>query len=574
MRGQSSGLLGVCSSFQVTTMKSSFTLLVSFVAGIAFAATPKALVVMLDGLRADVVENGDMPVVRSLMEGTWQPGYGAAWSLAGSTIRDAITESAPNHVSIATGVSAARHGIGSNADLLHGRNTYGGVAGKPCPSWLSHLVRARPGTKALFVFSWYGDLTLSPDYDVPFLYDRDDANAEHLADLYSRPNAPDAAMWYIDKPDHAGHGHGFYPYSAEYLAAVSEVDRMIGRVLDAVAARPTFAEEDWLVLVVADHGGWRRYHGMMSAQAFTIPFVAASRSTSQPHRILGIPTTCDVAPTALAHFGVDVASMGLDGKPVSEMRPSGQVVAETRLKAASPAAHFPFDGPDPAIELRGSAALVPEGGHEGGFLRVSASTDAPGCALLLGTESLAFENGREFAVALWVRTPGPQTGDPVALSNKDWNHGVNPGLALVAARMVDLSKTGGCTEEERRTGAPGFAVNIGRDNRGRQDVGTYDSPPGEWVFYAATCGADGILRFYQGHPDGHLYCISDNATAALPASGMPFLVGQDGTGRYRYPFVGDIDDLAIWTRGLDHGEIRALFESGCGVPRNASSSKR
>ena len=529
---------------------------------------PKALVVMVDGLRADAVANGDMPHVRSLMEGTWQPGYGSKWSLAGSTIRDAMTESAPNHVAIATGLTAARHGIRSNADLLHGRHTYGGVAAKSTPTWLSRLVAARPGTKPLFVFSWYGDLTLSPDYNVPFLYDRDEANAAHLANILSRPDAPDAVMWFIDKPDHAGHGHGVQPYSPDYLAAVADADCWIGRVLDAIASRPTFAGEDWLVLVVADHGGWRRYHGQMNAQAYTIPFIVASRAYSGACQIAGLPRTCDAAPTALAHFGVDVAPMGLDGKgnletlegleALDSLDSLENLEALGKARLPTPLAHFTFDTLDSSVELHGAAQLVPEGGARGGFLRCAVSPDAPGFARLVGTEALAFTNG-EFTVACWVRTNGPQTGDPVALSNKDWTSGRNPGIALVASRANDLSKTAGCTDEERHTGAPGFAVNLGRAEGGRQDVGSFDPVSGEWMFLAATCGADGVLRLYQGHPDGQLYFISDDASGAVPVSGLPFFAGQDGTGHYRHPFVGDIDEITIWDRELTIDEIRSLL---------------
>ena len=515
---------------------------------------------MVDGLRADAVANGDMPRVRSLMDGAWRPGYGGAWSLAASTIRDAMTESAPNHVSIATGLSAVRHGIGNNADLLHGRHTYGGVAGRPAPTWLSRLASARPGTKPLFVFSWYGDLTLSPDYTVPVLYDRDAANAEHLAGILSRPGAPDVVMWFIDAPDHAGHAHGFLPHSPEYVAAVTDADRWIGRVLDAIAARPTFAEEDWLVLVTADHGGWRRYHGQMNAQAFTIPFVVAARSESSPHRIDGIPAVLDVAPTVLEHFGVDVSKLGLDGRPVQGLAgtDSGRPSPPGEPQGA-PVAHFSFDAPEPSVELHGEAQIVPEGGARGGFLRIPASTNAASFARLAGTEALAFPDGA-FTISFWARTSGPQNGDPVALSNKDWNSGTNAGVAFVAARRNDLAKTSGCTDEERRTGAPGFAVNVGRAAPPfRQDVGTFDPPPGEWCLYAATCGRDGVLRFYQGHPDGRLYFASDDASGAVPASGLPFRAGQDGTGRYRHAFVGDVDELSIWDRALDPLELSAAM---------------
>ena len=80
-------------------------------AGMACAAapqgdklTPKVLVVMLDGLRADVVDNGLAPNMRRLADGTWRSGYHGAWTQCANTLRDGTTESAPNHVGIATGM--------------------------------------------------------------------------------------------------------------------------------------------------------------------------------------------------------------------------------------------------------------------------------------------------------------------------------------------------------------------------------------------------------------------------------------------------------------------------------------
>ena len=43
--------------------------------GAAERRVPKALVVMLDGCRADAVENATAPNLQKLMAGQWQPGY-------------------------------------------------------------------------------------------------------------------------------------------------------------------------------------------------------------------------------------------------------------------------------------------------------------------------------------------------------------------------------------------------------------------------------------------------------------------------------------------------------------------
>ena len=53
---------------------------IAFVAGFQGLAdggtrAPKALVVMLDGTRTDMVDNGFAPNIRRFADGKWQPGY-------------------------------------------------------------------------------------------------------------------------------------------------------------------------------------------------------------------------------------------------------------------------------------------------------------------------------------------------------------------------------------------------------------------------------------------------------------------------------------------------------------------
>jgi hypothetical protein len=513
------------------------------------ACRPKALVIMLDGLRGDAVENLEMPHLQRLIAGKWQPGYKCAWSLGANTVRDGSTESAPNHVAIATGMTVKKTGISWNPDLLS--------RGTRLPTWLARLAKARPGTRPLHIFSWYGDLRMSPDYGVKFIFDRDDANAKELAGIVARDDAPDAIMWYIDRPDHAGHGFGYYPYTPEYRTALKVCDGEIGGVLNAIASRRTFAEEDWLVIVTADHGGWDRHHGQLTTQCYTIPFIVAGRHVAHG-RIPGVPHNYDAAPTALAHFGVDISKIGFDGKVRGDVAAPAE--KERELKDGL-AVYLPFNG-DAKVEMRGKAKLLAEGGRFGGALRVSASTNEAGCACLKGSEALKFENGAEFSFALWVRTFEKQVGDPVVLGNKDWSAGSKPGIALIAPDHVDMSRTSGYSCKVRGFNSHGFLLNCGREGRKRHDLGVYNPDFGEWIFYAATRGADGVVRLYQGRKDGYLYCVADDLSDIAFKTGLPFFIGQDGTGKYKHPFVGDVDDVAIWTRTLTHGEVQRIWEAG------------
>ena len=64
---------------------------------------PKALMIMVDGMRADVMENAPMTNLLRLRDGRWQKGYRGCSSITGHTLYDARPSSAANHAAIATG---------------------------------------------------------------------------------------------------------------------------------------------------------------------------------------------------------------------------------------------------------------------------------------------------------------------------------------------------------------------------------------------------------------------------------------------------------------------------------------
>ena len=550
-----------------TTARSAFSILVCTLVAqpLALAGTdsraPKALVIMLDGLRGDTIDNGLAPNLRRLADGKWQPGYNGAWTLWAGTVRDATTESSPNHVAIATGMTAAKTGIDWNPDLI-ARD----LDEAKLPTWQTRLVRKRPGTKALFITAWKTDLNISPSHStVKLIMDKEEECPKDLVEILAKPDAPDAIMWYCGTPDEAGHAQGYYPYSDLYLKTVPEADGWVGDVLAAIAARPTFAEEDWLIAVTADHGGWERTHGQRSTACYTIPLIFAGRHVVQG-RMPGVPRNYDIAPTVLAHFGVDISGIDFDGRVRGYDAP---IELPERPLSDGLAVYLPFDGDaankgaaDVTAELRGAAATIADGAS-GGALRVSPSADAAGSVFLKGSEQLQFENGGEFTFAVWIRVPGPQVGNPVVFANKDWRDGTNPGVAFAASQGVDMSRVyPGHYDYKKRGNHKDFMFNCGREGGKREDLGVFKPVHGQWAFYAATRGPDGVCRFYQGHPDGYLYCVGDDLSDIAFQTGLPIFIGQDGTGAFPDAFVGDIDEFAIWTRALDHDDVRRVFENG------------
>ena len=103
--------------------------------------------------------------------------------------------------------------------------------------------------------------------------------------------------------DGAGHGTGFSATNPVYLAAIEASDLYVGQMLTAILDRPTFAIEDWLIVVTTDHGGLGTGHGPMDADNQTIWFLAAGPRIHQ--QILGSEVShMDVHPTVMAHYGV------------------------------------------------------------------------------------------------------------------------------------------------------------------------------------------------------------------------------------------------------------------------------
>ena len=77
---------------------------------------------------------------------------------------------------------------------------------------------------------------------------------------------------HLSLPDRVGHAHSFM--GNDYLAAVERTDRLLGRIVNTVAARPALRRQT-LVLLTADHGGSGAAHYTASKlQNYRIPFMA------------------------------------------------------------------------------------------------------------------------------------------------------------------------------------------------------------------------------------------------------------------------------------------------------------
>ena len=269
---------------------------------------PRVLVIGIDGVRVDMLERAETPVMDSLADA------GFFSDEAKTRVR---TVSGPGWSSMLTGVRTAKHGVDSND--FHG-NRY-----SEWPDFLTRLERERPELGTFAVLDWpplgtsdSGGPLISEEIDEKINFNGE-ADGYGLADSASIAAAVEhlrdadvhAAFVYLGDPDVVSHETD--SFSREYRASIERADKQVGELVEALRARPGYENENWLILVSTDHGrNDAGGHGGNSPSETTIFFLAAGPSVT-PGRTDCPPEIVDVAATALAHLGLVV--QGLDGKP-------------------------------------------------------------------------------------------------------------------------------------------------------------------------------------------------------------------------------------------------------------------
>jgi Type I phosphodiesterase / nucleotide pyrophosphatase len=210
-----------------------------------------------------------------------------AYTLNARTVREQ-TRTLPNHTAMFTGrrVEGKQRGHGYTDNVDNGTTVHQ-AAGHYVAS-VFDVVHDKGGSTALFAtkikFNLYKrtwNAHGGPDRighnDGRAKIDRFtiDLNNSRLvakltADLRHSPR--EFTLVHLSLPDRVGHAHGFM--GKEYLDAVKQTDRLLGRILTMVAARPAL-RGDILVLLTADHGGKGATHYAADRLTnYRIPFMA------------------------------------------------------------------------------------------------------------------------------------------------------------------------------------------------------------------------------------------------------------------------------------------------------------
>lgn len=318
---------------------------------ISFASqNRKVLLIGIDGTRSDALQKANTPNIDALLTN-------ALYSY--DSWHTAITWSGPSWATILTGVYFNKHGVVNN-----------GFAGKhfdqypPIPALAKQI---KPNLNCTIVAEWdpliddidhanWSKTVKTPDTETQITAD------SAIAQLQN-PDI-DFLFTYFDKVDMTGHSSGFDTANQLYMQAIQTVDTAVGKVLNALYARPNYANEDWLIFVVTDHGGQSILHGGNTYDQRHIWWIASGSAVAHQKITKADPGTyncnnnmvfdnlCvdanlmkqspvhpDVAVTALHHLLYDtlnpenVTAWNLDGKSWL-LQPTGieQTTANTQLK--------------------------------------------------------------------------------------------------------------------------------------------------------------------------------------------------------------------------------------------------
>lgn len=243
------------------------------------------VIISIDGCRPDAIRQSSTPNLDQMVKDgshTW----------TARTVMPSVT--LPCHNSMFRSVPPERHGITSNVFTPLAR---------PVPSLFD--AAAQHGKTCGMFYNWHQlrDLAEPDSVQVNIMHaNANDQSGDTLITEQAITTAKhidlDFVFLYLGHTDSAGHDFGWM--SDEYLDAVSNADRCIGRFVDALID----IRQPLDIIILSDHGGHDRGHGTDSEEDMTIPFIMYGYRCEKNFKINRAVSIMDAAPTAAHLLGI------------------------------------------------------------------------------------------------------------------------------------------------------------------------------------------------------------------------------------------------------------------------------
>jgi hypothetical protein len=278
-----------------------------------------------------------------------------------------VTHSAACWSSMFTGVWGDKHLVNDPGNSFTGNNLAG------FPSFFKRLEVANSNLNTLCFARWSPLITVVPDADVKLSFGTDaDITAETCRRLTN--SNPDVFYMILLDVDSAGHSYGWGPNVTNYVKAIETADGRVGQIISALKSRPTYTNENWLVIAMTDHGE----HDNPDLERSRITWHIISGASAARGEIWPSPAIVDVCPTVLTHMGVPIEpAWNLDGRvegfPLPEIQYGSNLIFNGHAEATSGTGIYStnrgiawwFDTASTTLGMYGSNARFPSAASPG-----------------------------------------------------------------------------------------------------------------------------------------------------------------------------------------------------------------
>jgi predicted AlkP superfamily pyrophosphatase or phosphodiesterase len=260
-----------------------------------------ALVITIDGLRADAIAKANAPNLTDLIkEGSYTP--------SAKTVDPPKT--LPSHTSLVTGLVPKKH--------LTFINEWIEDMGYVEFDTIFTLAKKEGFSTAMFVGKDKLNFIAVPkSIDKLEVVEYSPTSVKEISNSfisYMKENKPRMTLIHFPEPDITGHKQGWM--SEEYLNALQRVDTELGNIINALKQAGIY--EKTFLVITSDHGGKGKTHKGDHPDVTTIPWLAVGEGVKQDYSIKEKVYIYDTAPTVLKALGIS-PPQNIDGRVLEEI---------------------------------------------------------------------------------------------------------------------------------------------------------------------------------------------------------------------------------------------------------------
>jgi len=290
------------------------------------------ILVIVDGIPADVIENATVPNMNKL--GAYKRSYTGGEI---STYSQTPTISAPGYMNVITGTWGNKHNVYDNSVNNPNYNYWNifRLLKEQQPdrkigiysTWIDNRVKLIGESLPMagkirfdYFFDGYELDTMQYPHDSESVYIKliDERVVNETATSIAN-DAPDLSWVYLQYTDDMGHMYGDSP---EFYQSVDDVDLLIKQIVESVVYRTENWNEDWLIIITTDHGrtstGYG--HGGQSERERTT-WMYTNLVQTNTYFENYVPAAVDIFPTMARFMNIEIPTSllrELDGVPLMD----------------------------------------------------------------------------------------------------------------------------------------------------------------------------------------------------------------------------------------------------------------